>query len=107
MQDQAIVLVIPHGHNGSMKIGRMRGNDRLARPFRASGRGGRCGLKAACATPGHRLTLMDTPVIYLEAAIDPFAHLGHAKKTTTMPTASSRRLTEAARSITQSRITID
>lgn len=37
---------------------------------------------SGCATPDHRFTLMETPVIYHEAAIDPFAHLNDSQKTT-------------------------
>ena len=39
-------------------------------------------ILSGCATADHRLTLMETPVIYHEATIDPFAHLDDAQKTT-------------------------
>jgi len=39
-------------------------------------------ILSGCATADHRFTLMETPVIYHEADIDPFAHLDDAQKTT-------------------------
>lgn len=40
------------------------------------------GLLTGCAATDHRFTLMETPVIYHQADIDPFAHLDDSQKTT-------------------------